>query len=306
MDEEHERILQQLREAAAQGLDSEAFYQALRQASRLGPVPRDVLQEILQRHYAGKVPEQGPVIPPEREERLREGLRRVHGPSERARDPHHPVGAAADALRQALPGFQPWQVDVSKIDLNEVTRKVHAGQRTEALSYLLPPGFEAEASGSYLTAERGLLIEEEDGSVLTMGELFANQATREAFRERMEKGSRWSDTLGLLWKRPEPLELRAVEELLRSLSEKMVPGTPVRFLPRQEPRFRAALRMQLGDSPIPAAIGGVLHHLPVLPEGIDAAAVTIYLEPWATVRSGEAIELAAGPAFPSFERPGGA
>jgi hypothetical protein len=303
MDEEQERIVQQLREAAAQGLDSEAFYQALRRASRLGPVPRDVLRDILQQHFAGKVPEGGPVIPPEREERVREALRRVHEPSERACDPDHPVGAAADALRKALPGFRPWQVDVSKIDLNEAARRIHAGQRTAAPSYLLPPGFEADASGSYLTAERGLLIEEEDGSVLTMGELFADQTTREAFRERMERGSRWSDTLGLLWKRPEPLELRAVEELLRSLSEKMVPGTPVRFLPRQEPRFRAALRMQLGDSPIPAAIGGVLHHLPVLPEGIDVASVTIYLEPWASVRSGETIELAAGPAFPWFPRP---
>jgi hypothetical protein len=303
MNEEHERILQQLREAAEQGLDSEAFYQALRRASRLGPVPHDVLREILQRHCAGKVPGEGPVIPPEREERLREGLRRVHEPSEWARDLDHPVGAAAEALRKALPGFRPWQVDVSKIDLNEAARKVYAGQRTAALSYLLPPGFEAEASGSYLTAQRDLLIQEEDGSVLTMGELVAKQATREAFRERMEKGSRWSDTLGLVWKQPEPLELRAVEELLRDLSEQVVPGAPVQFLPRQEPRFRAALRMQLGASPIPAATGGVLHHVSVLPEGIDVASVTIYLEPWASVRSGEVIELAAGPAFPWFPRP---
>lgn len=304
MDEQREQILRQLREAAKQGLDSEAFYQMMRKATRLGPVPRDLVRGIMKRHLAGKVPEEGPVMPPEREERLREGLRRLHEPSERACDLSHPVGAVADAIRRALPGFRSWQVDVSRIDLNDLTRRLYEGRRDQALSYLLPPGFAQESSGSYLTAQRSLLIEDEDGSVRTMGELLESAATQEAFRERMKKGSRWSDALDLTWKQPEPLELRAVEELLRDLSEKVVPSVIARFLSYREPRFRAALRMQLGGSPIPAAIGGVLNRSLILPEETHIASVTIHLEPWAAARSGRAIELAEGSPFPWFDRPG--
>jgi hypothetical protein len=239
---------------------------------------------------------------PERADRLRERLRRFHEPSERARDLNHPVGAVADAIRRALPGFRPWQVDVSKIDPNEAARQFLEDRRDRALSYLLPPGFGQECSGSYLTAQRSLLIEDEDGAVRTMGELLESKATQEAFREGMEKGSHWSDVLDLTWKQPEPLELRAVEELLRDLSEKVVPGVPVRFLPHGEPRFRAALRMQLGASPIPAAIGGVLNRDSIRPEEVHIASVTIHLEPWATARSGQVIELVEGSVFPWFER----
>jgi hypothetical protein len=86
------------------------------------------------------------------------------------------------------------------------------------------------------------------------------------------------------------------------LSEKVVPGAPVRFLAHREPRFRAALRMQLGDSPIPAAIGGVPNRDSIQPEEAHIASVTIHLEPWATAHSGRVIELAEGSAFPWFER----
>jgi hypothetical protein len=302
VNEEHERVLHQLREAAEQGLDSEAFFQGTRQASRLGPVPRDLLRDIMKRHLAGRIPEEGPLLSPERADRLREGLRRFHEPSERARDLNHPVGAVADAIRKALPEFRPWQVDVSKIDPNEAARQLFEGRRDQALSYLFPPGFDHDSSGSYLTAQRSLLIEDEDGAVRTMGELLESKATQEAFRERMEKGSHWSDALDLTWKQPEPLELQAVERLLRDLSEKVVPGVSMHFLPHGEPRFRAALRMQIGDCPIPAAIGGVLNRDSTPPEEVYIASVTIHLEPWATAHSGQVIELAEGSVFPWFER----
>jgi hypothetical protein len=303
MNEERERILQQLREAAEQGVDSEAFYQMLRKATRLGPVPRELLQDIMKRHVTARKTGEGPLLPPESERKMRESLRQIHEPSERARDPNHPVGAVACAIRAALPEFRPWQVDISRIDLNQAAQRLY-DDRAQALSYLLPPGFAEESSGSYITAERGLLVEDQDGTVLTMSELVEKKATREAFRERMKEGSRLSDVLNLLWKRPEPLELRAVEELLRRLSEQVVPGVPVHFVGRSEPRFRAALRMQLGDSPIPAATGGALHRPSVLPEGTHVASVTIHLEPWATARSGQAVELVEGSPFPSFGRQG--
>lgn len=109
---------------------------------------------------------------------------------------------------------------------------------------------------------------------------------------QMKQGGRLSDAMSLLWKRAEPLALRVVEELLRRLSNEIVPDTPVSFRPYEEPCFRAGLRMQLGDDPVPAAIGGVQNPWPGLPDGISIASVHIYLEPWAAAQSGQAVELA--------------
>ncbi len=183
MDEERERVLQQFREAAEQGLDSEAFYQMMRKAVRLEGVPHDLVRDIMKRKMAAKIPAGGPAFTPEQETRLREALRRFHEPSERARDPQHPVGATANAIRAALPEFKPWQVDISQVDLNAAARRLYE-DRSQALSYLLPPSFAEEPSGAYLTVQRSVLIEDEDGSVLTMGELLERKTTREAFDRR--------------------------------------------------------------------------------------------------------------------------
>jgi hypothetical protein len=58
--------------------------------------------------------------------------------------------------------------------------------------------------------------------------------------------------------------------------------------------------MQFGDNPIPAAIGGVLDSWRGLPPGLHVASVAIYLEAWASARSGQVVELAKGTPFPSF------
>jgi hypothetical protein len=50
--------------------------------------------------------------------------------------------------------------------------------------------------------------------------------------------------------------------------------------------------MQLGDNPIPAAIGGAHNTRPGLPDGISATSVLICLEPWAAAQTGRAVELA--------------
>ncbi len=212
------------------------------------------------------------------------------------------MGAAANAIRAALPEFRPWQVDLSQVDLSAATQRLF-DNRAEALSYMLPPGFAEEPRGAFISGERALLIRDEDGAVLTMGELLGKKTTREAFTERMRAGGCMSDALCLLWKQPEPLELRAVEELLRRLSDQVTPGTPVQFRSYEEPRYRAALRMQFGDNPIPAAIGGVLNRWSILPEGVSVASVGIYLEPWASVRSGQDIGLIPGTPLPSLNRP---
>ncbi len=212
------------------------------------------------------------------------------------------MGAAAGAIRAALPQFRPWQVDLSQIDLAERARRLY-DNRAEAMSYLLPPGFAGESQTAYISAERGLLIQDDEGSVVTMGELLRKKTTQEMFREQMRTGGCMSDVLYLLWKQPEPLDLRTVEGLLRRLSDRVVPGTSVQFRPYEEPRYRAALRMQLGDYPIPAAIGGVLNRWSILPEGVWVASVGIYLEPWASARSGRIIELTEGTPLPSLKRP---
>jgi len=53
----------------------------------------------------------------------------------------------------------------------------------------------------------------------------------------------------------------------------------------------------------PAAVGGVLNRWSILREGVWVASVGIYLEPWASVRSGQPIELTAGTPFPSLKQP---
>jgi hypothetical protein len=121
---------------------------------------------------------------------------------------------------------------------------------------------------------------------------FVEDETAKVNDDVVMRSARMSDVLALMWMRADTIELRAVEELLRQLSGVIAPQVPVRFLPHEEPGYRSALRMQLGDILIPAAIGGVLNPWPNMPEGVSAACVQIYLEPWAASQSGQVIELA--------------
>lgn len=287
---EHEKILQQLRDAANEGLESEAFYQAMRKAFRLRPMPRDLLRKVLQRHLAERLKTP---MSTEKECLLREWLGRILGPSERARDVNHPLGAAAQAIRAALPEFQEWQVDVSGVDFSKATH-----QMLEGKGFSMPPGFTEESSASYISALHAWLVKDQDGSVCTTYELMQRKGTKQTLTAQMKQGSYLSDVLRLLWKRTEAIELRAVEELLRRLVGAVAPKAAVQLLTYEEPRYRAALRMQLGDNPIPAAIGGVLNPWPGLPDGVSAACVLIYLEPWARAQSGRVVELADFPPLP--------
>jgi RNA polymerase sigma factor (sigma-70 family) len=284
-DPKREQILQQLRDAMNEGIDSEAFYQAMRQALRLRPMPREMLREVLQRHWARKLAK-GPMSP-EKERLLREGLGRIYAPSQRGRDPNHPVGKVTQAIRAALPEFTDWQIDMSTVDFSQAAR-----QMLEGKSFSMPPDFAEASDASYISAMQAWLVQDDDGSVLTTYEIMQKTADKQTLNAQMKQGSRLSDVLWLLWKRLLPLELREVEELLRRLSDAIVPATPVHFYPYDEPRYRAALRMQLGDNPIPAAIGGVLSPWPGLPDQVSAASVLIYLEPWAAAQTGHGVELA--------------
>ncbi|MHC4439777.1 MAG: RNA polymerase sigma factor [Planctomycetota bacterium] len=289
MNTRRRQILQQLQDASKEGLDSEAFFQAMRQALSLRPAPNELLRKVMQKHWAKKLKKLP--MEPEKEYMLRGGLGRIYSASERARDPNHPVGAAANAIRAALPEFMQWHLDFSQVDISGIVRRMFNG-KAETFMPMMPPGFDTDPAGSYIHSLRGWLIEDEDGSVRTSFEIMQNKETRDSMLGQMKQGGRLSDALSLLLKRAGPLELRDVEELFRRLSGEIVPNTQVSFRCYDEPRFRAGLRMQLGDNPVPAAIGGINNNWPGLPEGITLASVLIYLEPWATARSGEVVGLA--------------
>jgi RNA polymerase sigma factor (sigma-70 family) len=289
MNAKREEILRQLEDAFDEGIDSEAFFQAVRQALRLRPVPNDLLRKFMQKHWAKKLKESKP-MEPEKEQKLRDALGRIYSPSERAQDANHPVGAAANAIRAALPEFQQWQLDMSKVDISGMTKHMFDGKADAFLS-MMPPGFNSDSPGSYISSIRAWLIQDQDGSVRTSSEIMKNKETREAMLTQMKQGGRLSDALSLRWKDTKTLELRAVEELLRRLSNVIVPNTPARFSTYEEPRYRAALRLQLGDNPIPAAIGGVHNPWPGLSDKVSVASVLIYLEAWATAQTGQVVEL---------------
>jgi RNA polymerase sigma factor (sigma-70 family) len=289
-----EQILHQLSDAANEGIQSEAFYQAIRQALRLRPVPDKLLKEIMKKHWGAKRAKTP--LPPEKERKLRQMVARTYGPSPRAQDPNHPVGAVANAIRAALPEFREWQIDWSHVDVSRMVQEISEGDE-KALSFLRPPGFIEGHQDSYISATRAFLVQDEDGSLCTAYELMQRKDSTGALKTQITQGKRLSDVLSLSWKDSEPLELRAVENLLRRLLEAIIPAAPACFYPYEEPRFRAALRMQLADNPIPAAIGGVLSHLPGLPDNVTAACVEVFLEPWAAARSDQVIELADVPSL---------
>jgi len=265
MNTKREQILQQLKEASKEGLQSEKFFQAMRQALSLRPAPDDLLREVMKKHWSKKLKKLP--MEPEKERKLRDGLGRIYSASERASDSNHPVGAAANAIRAALPDFQQWQIDMSEIDISGMARHMFDG-KADAFSSMMPPGFNTDTPGSYIYPIRAWLIRDKDGSLRTSFEIMQNKDTRGAMLSQMKQGGRLSDAMSLLLKRAEPLELRAIEELLRRLSNEIVPNSPVSFCSHEEPRYRAGLRMQLGDDPVPAAIGGVLNSWPGMPEGI--------------------------------------
>jgi len=122
-----------------------------------------------------------------------------------------------------------------------------------------------------------------------MYELLQDSPEEQTFRAAGED-LRISDVLDLIWMAAGPLELRSVQEMLERLTSTVLPRAQARFSTYDEPRYRSALRLCVGGVPARAAQGGVLAGWPGRPQGVDAACVRIFLEPWATVRSGQAVE----------------
>jgi len=218
--------------------------------------------------------------------KAREMYDRLYQPSQRVLDPDHAVGKIARAIRVALPEFKEWQINASK-----AAEKLVQALSGNFESLNLPPGFDKGTPRSYIYTTRGSLIQAKDGSMYTMYELIRNKDTKDLNDAEFISNGRLSDALALMWMKSEVIELYAVEKLLRRLSKAVVPQMNTCFSPYEEPRYRSALRMQFENITIPAAIGGVLNPWPNMPEGVSAAGIQIYLESWATAKTGQTIEL---------------
>jgi len=162
---------------------------------------------------------------------------------------------------------------------------------------LLPPGFAEGRSSAYLRLAGGILIVDENGNVCDTGEVLRECLSEETETRRLDQRTRLSDVIDLTWMETRPVELREVELQLRELAQKVVDGAAVRFSACEGLRYRAALRMHLGEYAKPVATGGVLQPWPGMLEGAGAVHVRIYLEAWASFMSGTEVE------FRSFSFP---
>jgi hypothetical protein len=282
MDEERKSDIQRFQAM----MDRGEIYQALRGSLGLRPTPSELINKFF--GPQGALPDSG---------FLRETAKRLLQPSGRASDPAQPTGAIAAAIRKALPQFQDWNLDAAEAAVRLATC---TGDRADRLRSALPPGFAEGRPGAFLRASRAIVRGTGSGSIQSIYERLQESQDEQTFRETFRGGQdhlRLSDVLDLTWMTAAPLELRAVQELLEGLTSAVVPGVRVLFSPYDEPLYRSALQLQVGDVPARAASGGALAPWPGQPNGVEAAHLQIFLEPWATAQSGRVIELDALPEF---------
>jgi RNA polymerase sigma factor (sigma-70 family) len=290
MNADRERHIQKFKSL----IDDGAIYRALRESLALRPPPSELIDRFVRRHMASANDSQEVVGGKDHREWLRPAVQRFTGPSDRATDSNHPVGAMAAAIRKALPDFQDWPLDVGEAAARFFTG---TGEYRDRLRAVLPPGFAEGRPGAFLRATRGLLRVTENGPVQSIYELLQTSPDEATFRTA-KNDMRISDVLDLTWMVAGPLELRSVQELLERLRSALLPQEQVRFSPYDEPRYRSALQLHVGGRFARFAHGGVLAEWPGRPQGVDAAHLRIFLEPWATVQSGRVVEFHQLPEMP--------
>jgi RNA polymerase sigma factor (sigma-70 family) len=259
-------------------IENGEVYEALRESLALRPPPRELVDVLLK----DRIP-----VP---EERMRDLAQRALHPSERSLDPAHPVGAISQAIRKALPEFQDWQLDGEAA----VRFLTFQGEHRDRLKIVLPPGFAEGKPGSYIRATRAIVQWGAGARSRSIYEHLEASPSAEAFVAGAA-GMRMSDVVDLTWMAHGSIELRSVQDLLERLSSAVLPGVQIRFSSYSEPRYRAALQLEAGGDSTRAALGGVLAPWPGRPENVDAAHIRIFLEPWASIRSGQPVEVEALP-----------
>ena len=290
MNEERERQVQRFKSL----INSGEIYTALRESLALRPPPNELIGLFIRRQMAPANDSQAAEGGKDRREFVRETVQRLSRPSDRASDPRHPVGSIAIAMRKALPDFQDWPLNAGEAAARFLT---FTGEHRDRLQSVLPPGFAEGRPGAFLHATRAILRLNENGSVQSMYQLLQDSPNEQAFRAA-RNDVRISDVLDLTWMVAGPLELRSVQEMLERLSSAVLPGEQARFSTYDEPRYRSALQLQVGDFSARFAHGGVLAEWPGRPQGVDAAHLRIFLEPWATVQSGQVVEYDQLPEMP--------
>ena len=265
--------------------DGESFYQVVRESLALRPVPKQLIGLFYSKAQLGEDSQEAVAAGAESGDRVRKLAQRITGPSARASDPSHPVGRVVVLVQQALPDFQDWAPDVGEALASFATNTGGLEHRKARW----PPGFSEGRPGAFLYVTRTLVFRSASGAEGTTYQLLKDSADSQTFRAGLQS-ARLTDVLDLTWMVAGPLELRSVQELLERLTSDVLPGTPVRFTSYDEPRYRSALQLRIADMPAPAATGGVLVEWSGCPRGVDAAHLRIFLEPWATVTSGQLIE----------------
>ncbi len=267
-------------------VDDGEVYRAIREGLALRPPPAKLIDLLARRHAVGSSSAGGTDDLERTAEFFRTTAARLLQPSGRTLDPRHPVGSVAKAIRDALPDFEQWHLDAADAAVRFVTQ---TGEYRDRLRIVLPPGFAEGHPGAFVRATRAWVVMVDDGALRTVYEQMEASPDAAAFRAAQQQ-SRMSDVLELTWMITGVLELRSVQQMLEKVSVAVLPGSRVKFSGYDEPRYRAALQLHLGDLPARAACGGVLADWPGRPAGVDAAHLRLFLEPWATVQSGQRVE----------------
>ena len=286
MNTSRDRVLKQLRDLIDHQVDGEELHDVMKQALTERPIPFDLMKEVVDRPGGLKARFATTESRAEMEQRSRNITQWLSQPSEPASDPNHSVGKVSLAIQAALPQFQLRSVDPSRSAQSLV--RLFTGERSFADS---PQDTAEGTSLSYLYATMAALFRRDDDSFCTPYELMMESDSVRSSDQAFQQRGHISDVLTLVWMRPEPIELRDVEEQLRQLQLETVPHASARFVSYSEPRYRSGLRMELEPDAVPAAIGGILTPWPGMPEAMNAAQVQIYLEAWAAALSGDKIAL---------------
>ncbi len=276
MDTQREQVLQRLKDLLDSDGDACELHEAMRQALSLRPPPVELLDAVRKRLFSKAASELKQ--DKRREQAFRTLMHRYHGPSEKAQDPNHPIGAVAQAIRAALPEFQEYRLD---------TAQVVQSMLGEGKSVQLPPELAQGLPGSFFNVSRGMLMLRPDGSMLPMREFLAMKTSAQADEEKASMRPCLSDVVDLFVNRADGIELRVVEELLTHLAATIASGVSSWVVSCEYPHYRSALLLQFADIRLPAALGGVLYRRPEMPTGVGSARVRLYLESWAAARTGQ-------------------